>query len=196
MGGLTTTPAWYLMRGSGVMTLILLTGVAVLGIATANHAQFGRLPRFATPALHRSISLLAVVFLTIHVATAIVDPYAAVRLVQVMLPVPAGPYPLWLGLGALSLDVLAAVIVTSLLRSHVGRRVWKSVHWLSYASWPLAFAHSIGIGTDKGSGWFLGIASTCAGAVVAAAVWRVAETGSALPKHLGAPLRPVGKRAA
>lgn len=196
MGSLTTAPAWYLMRGSGVMTLILLTGVAVLGIATTKHAQFGRLPRFATPALHRSISLLSVVFLTIHVATAIVDPYAAVRIVQVVVPVPAGPYPVWLGLGALSLDAIAAVIVTSLLRNHLGQRVWKSVHWLSYASWPLAFAHSLGIGTDKNSSWFLGIALTCAGAIVAAVVWRVAETGRALPKHLGAPLRPVGKRAA
>ena len=196
MGGLTGNPSWYLMRGSGVTTLLLLTGVVVLGIATTSHAQLIRLPRFATLALHRSISLLAVVFLAIHVVTAIVDPYAAVRVVQVVLPVPVGPYPLWLGLGALSLDVLAAVIVTSLVRSRLGLRVWKTVHWLAYASWPLAFVHSIGIGTDKASGWFLGVAITCAGAVAAAVMWRLAETGRARPKHLGAPLRPVGKRAA
>jgi hypothetical protein len=85
MGSLTTAPAWYLMRGSGVVTLILLTGVVVLGIATSQHTQIGKLPRFATLGLHRSISLLAVVFLALHVATAIVDPYAAVRVVQVVL---------------------------------------------------------------------------------------------------------------
>jgi len=196
VGSLTTAPAWYLMRGSGVMTLILLTGVVVLGIATSNHAQLGRLPRFATLGLHRSISLLSVVFLTIHVVTAIVDPYAAVRIAQIVLPLPLGRYPVWLGLGALSLDVLGAVIVTSLLRHRLSRRVWKSVHWLSYASWPLAFTHSIGMGTDARSAWFLGVAITCTATIAAAILWRLAQSGRALPKYLGSPLRPVGKRAA
>jgi methionine sulfoxide reductase heme-binding subunit len=196
MGSLTTAPAWYLMRGSGVVTLILLTGVVVLGIATSKHTQIGKLPRFATLGLHRSISLLAVVFLALHVVTAIVDPYAAVRVAQVVLPLPVGPYPLWLGLGALSLDVLAAVIVTSLLRHRLSRRVWKGVHWLSYASWPLAFAHGLGMGTDSSSVWFLGVAGTCAAAVIAAAAWRLGQAGQAAPKYLGAPLRPIEEQAA
>jgi sulfoxide reductase heme-binding subunit YedZ len=196
MGSLTTSPAWYLMRGSGVTTLILLTGVVVLGIATSNHAQIHRLPRFATVGLHRSVSLLAVVFLAIHVVTAIVDPYASVRVVQVVLPLPSGPYPLWLGLGALSLDVVAAVIVTSLLRQRMSRRAWKSVHWLAYASWPLAFAHSVAIGTDSSSAWFIGVAVTCSAAIVSAAVWRLTWADRALPKSLGSPLRAVEKRAA
>jgi sulfoxide reductase heme-binding subunit YedZ len=191
MGSLTTAPAWYLMRGSGVVALILLTGVSVLGIATSKHAQLPRLPRFATLSLHRSISLLAIVFLGIHIVTAIVDPYAAVRLVQIVVPIPVGPYPLWLGLGALSLDIVAAVIVTSLLRRHIGRRVWKGVHWLSYASWPLAFAHSLGMGTDASSFWFLAVAFTCLAAIVVTAAWRLIEDAHAFPKHLGAPLRPV-----
>jgi sulfoxide reductase heme-binding subunit YedZ len=194
MGSLTTGPAWYLMRGSGVMALILLTGVVVLGIATSKHAQLGRLPRFATLALHRSVSLLSVVFLAIHVVTSIVDPYAAVRLVQIVLPLPLGPYPLWLGLGALSLDVVAAVIVTSLLRQRLSRRVWRSVHWLSYASWPIAFAHSLGMGSDASSLWFLGVAAGCTAAIATATMWRFAGPGPVLPKYLGSPLRPVEER--
>lgn len=196
MGSLTSAPAWYLMRGSGVVTLILLTGVVVLGIATSNRAQLGRLPRFVTLGLHRSISLLSIVFLAIHVVTAIVDPYASVRLVQIVLPFPVGPYPLWLGLGALSLDILAAVIATSLLRERLSPRLWKNVHWLAYASWPLAFTHSIGIGTDSSSAWFLGVAVTCAAAIGATTMWRLRRAGTALPKSLGSPLRPVEERRA
>src|SRR5207248_11156388 len=67
---------WYLMRSSGVVTLALLTGVMVLGIATANRSRLGRAPRFVTAGVHRSIALLAVVFVGIHVVTAVVDPYA------------------------------------------------------------------------------------------------------------------------
>jgi sulfoxide reductase heme-binding subunit YedZ len=196
VGGLTGNPAWYLMRGSGVVALILLTGVVVLGILTSNRAQIGRLPRFVTVGLHRSISLLSVVFLAIHIGTAIVDPYAAVGVVQVLLPLPSSGYTFWLGLGALSLDVVAAVIVTSLLRHRLSQRVWKTVHWLSYGSWPLAFAHGLGMGTDAGSLWFLAVALACAAAIVVATAMRLARAGRALPKSLGSPLRPVMKRTA
>jgi predicted ferric reductase len=196
MGGLTHLPDWYLMRGSGVVTLILFSGVVALGIATTNRWRPGRLPRFVTLGLHRNLSLLAVVFLVVHIVTAVLDSYSHMRLIQVLLPFPAGPYPLWLGLGALSLDLMLAVVVTSLLRHRLSRRVWKSVHWLAYASWPLAFAHGLGMGTDAGSVWLLVMALGCLGTVLAAATWRVAGTRRAHPKHLGAPLEPVRSRAA
>jgi sulfoxide reductase heme-binding subunit YedZ len=196
LGGLTGNPAWYLMRGSGVVALILLTGVVVLGILTTNRAQIGGLPRFVTVGLHRSISLLSVVFLAIHIGTAIVDPYAAVSVVQVVLPLPSSGYAFWLGLGALSLDVIAAVTVTSLLRQRLSQRVWKTVHWVSYASWPLAFAHSLGMGTDSSSTWFLAVALICTAAIVVATASRLLHAGRALPKSLGSPLRPVTKRTA
>ena len=194
MGSLTTGPAWYLMRGSGVVALILLTVVAVLGIATTKHTQLRPLPRFATLALHRSVSLLSVVFLAIHIVTAIVDPYAAVRVVQIVLPFPSGAYPVWLGIGALSLDIVAAVIVTSLLRSHLSRRVWKGVHWLSYASWPLAFAHGLGIGTDARTLWYLAVSLACLAAVVTATAIRLVAEDVRRPKHLGSPLQSLGER--
>ena len=190
------TAAWYLMRGSGVMALILLTSVVVLGIATSKRAQLGRLPRFVTVGLHRSISLLAVVFLAIHVGTAIVDPYASVRLLQIVMPLPVGPYPVWLGLGALSLDVLAAVIVTSLLRQHLSQRVWKSVHWLAYASWRSHSRTASQSEPTRAPPGSLGVTLTCAVTIVAATAWRLAGSGQAVPKHLGSQLRAIDERAA
>jgi hypothetical protein len=68
----------------------LLTGVFVLGIATFRRWRPAQLPRFVTASLHRSISLLAVVFLGIHVVTAVADPYAAVGVAAVVVPFVAG----------------------------------------------------------------------------------------------------------
>ncbi|HXY81499.1 MAG TPA: ferric reductase-like transmembrane domain-containing protein [Gaiellaceae bacterium] len=192
MGSLTAAPVWYLMRGSGVVTLLLLTAVVMLGVATTSRWRPGRLPRFVTLGLHRSISLLAVVFLAVHIVAALADPYAQVRVLQVVLPLPLGPYPLWLGLGALSLDFLVAVIVTSLLRHRLGRRTWKSVHWLAYASWPLAFAHGLGMGSDARTAWFLALASASLAAVVLAAAWRLLGSRREHDKYLGAPLESGG----
>jgi methionine sulfoxide reductase heme-binding subunit len=169
---------WYLMRGSGVTALILLTGVVVLGILTSRKASLPTLPRFATMALHRSISQLAVVFLLVHVATAVLDPYAQVGVVDVLVPFVGSGQALGLGLGTLALDALAAVIVSSLLMKHVKRRTWRAIHWLGYGVWPLAFLHSIDIGSDSGTLWLRAIAAAMLAAIVAATAWRISGSRS------------------
>ena len=179
----TSGPIWYLMRASGIVTLILLTGVFVLGIATTNRWRGRRLPGFAALSLHRSISLLSVVFLGVHIATALVDPYAAVGVAAVVVPFVAGKSALWAGLGALSLDLTFALIVTSLLRRHLSLRVWRGIHWVAYLSWPLALAHSLGIGSDAGTLWLRSIAGVCIGVVVAAVAWRLSRAEGPA-KHL------------
>ena len=169
---------WYLMRGSGVVALLLFTAVLVLGIATTMRWRAGRLPRFVTLGLHRNLSLVAVVFLVIHIATAMLDSYAGVHLAQVFVPTWTRRYGLFLGMGALSLDLLLAVVVTSLVRHRLSQRVWKSVHWLAYASWPVALAHSLGTGTDARVGWMQLLAAVCTGSVALAVLWRVAAGGA------------------
>jgi sulfoxide reductase heme-binding subunit YedZ len=164
---------WYLMRGSGVTALLLLTGVVVLGILTSRKTSLPTLPRFATMTLHRSVSLLAVAFLVIHVTTAAIDPYAQVRLLDLAVPFLGNWQALMLGLGTLALDVFAAVIVSSLLMRHIGRRIWRAIHWFGYATWPLAFVHSLGIGTDSRAIWLRAIAAAMLAAIAIAIGWRV-----------------------
>jgi methionine sulfoxide reductase heme-binding subunit len=168
-----TNADWYLMRSTGVVALVLLTIVVVLGILTANRVRLGGQPRFVTAAVHRSTSLLSVVFLTIHVVTAVVDPYAAVSLLAVIVPGARAASTFWITLGALSLDLIIALIATSLLRARLGYRTWKATHWLAYLSLPLAFAHSIGMGSDATSVWFRLVALACLAAVLAATASRV-----------------------
>ena len=174
----TSGAVWYLMRSSGVVTLVLLTAVFVLGIATTMRWRGRSLPGFAVVSLHRSLSLLAVVFLAVHIVTAVVDPYAAVGIAAVVVPFVAGKSALWVGLGAVSLDLTLALIVTSLLRARVGLRVWRAVHWAAYLSWPLALVHSLGIGSDTGTVWLQAIAVACVASVVAAVAWRFQRSGA------------------
>lgn len=165
---------WYLMRGTGVVSLVLLTGVMALGIATWGRVTLGTLPRFATLALHRSLSLMVVAFVAVHVATAVIDPYAAVRVVDVLVPFSAQSRPLMVGLGAVALDGLVALSVTGALRHRIGARTFRAIHWAAYAAWPAAFVHALGIGSDTGTLWLGALAIGCAATIAAAVVWRVA----------------------
>jgi predicted ferric reductase len=166
----STKALWYLSRGSGVVSLVLLTVSTVLGVTTAMRWATARWPRFIVEGLHKNASLLSVVFLAIHIATAVLDGYVPIRWIDAVVPF-AGQYkPFWLGLGAVVFDLLLAVIVTSLLRVRVGYRVWRAVHWAAYACWPIAVVHGLGTGSDSGQRW-MQIIDIVAIAAVAAAVF-------------------------
>jgi sulfoxide reductase heme-binding subunit YedZ len=164
---------WYLSRGSGAVSLILLSTSVVLGIVDQQHWRSARWPRFTLHGLHRWVSLFAVSFLSIHIASAVLDSFAPIRLLDAVVPFESRYRPLWLGFGALALDILLAVTVTSLMRKRLGQRTWRTVHWLSYAAWPVALLHGLGSGSDVRAGWLLAITIVCAGAVWIAVFVRV-----------------------
>ena len=133
---------WYLTRGSGLVALVLLTASVVLGVLEVKRWKTERWPRFITAGLHKNLSLLAVVFLGMHIATTVVDGFAPIGWLDAVLPFRSGYRPLWLGLGAVAVDLLIALVVTSLLRGRIGYRAWRAVHWVAYLTWPAAFARS------------------------------------------------------
>ena len=177
-----TTALWYASRATGVVTMLLLTAVLLLGILVNRQGRLPGLPAFAVTGLHRNVSLLAVAFLAIHVITAIVDPYVTIGLAAAVLPFVSGYKPFWLGLGAISLDLIAALIVTSLARARMSRRAWRGIHWLAYAAWPLAVVHSIGSSSDGRGGLVLGVLAGCVLAVAAALAWRLSRAAREIPR--------------
>ncbi|HEX5621048.1 MAG TPA: ferric reductase-like transmembrane domain-containing protein [Solirubrobacteraceae bacterium] len=178
IGAAGPSALWYLTRGTGLVTLLLLTASVVLGILQVRRWTPAGSPRFVVVSLHRAVSLLVVALLAVHVLTAVLDSFAPISLVDAVVPF-AGRYrPLWLGLGALALDLLVALTVTSLLRRRLGLGAWRAVHWLAYVCWPVALLHGWGTGTDTRSTVMLVITVACAAGVLGAITWRVAGTGA------------------
>lgn len=164
---------WAFARVSGLVSMVLLTGSVLLGILARSGRPLLVIPRFSVSLLHRNISLLAVVFLVFHVAPLLLDSYARVNLVDVVVPFLGSYRGFWQGLGTVALDLMAAVVVTSALRHRLGQRTFRVVHWASYVMWPLALAHSVGNGTDGTSAPVVAAAVVLTVAVLAAAAWRV-----------------------
>ena len=171
---MTDAVLWYATRGAGATALLLLTAVVVLGILGVLRWRTRAWPRFLTAALHRNLALLAVVFLALHIVTAVVDPFTALGWQAAVLPFSSFYRPFWLGLGVVAVDLLAAVVVTSLLRFVLGYRAWRAVHWLAYASWPIALAHGLGAGSDSSRPWLLTIEVGSAALVLVAILVRLA----------------------
>ncbi len=177
-----TTVFWYASRATGIVALLLLTVVLVFGILVNRQGRLPGLPRFAVTSLHRNLSLLAVAFITVHVLTAVLDTYVSIPLASSVIPFASGYERLWLGLGAISFDLMLAMIITSLVRGRLNRTLWRAVHLLAYLCWPVALAHSIGSSRDLQHGWLLDLAIGCTLIVVLAVLWRLASAARQLPR--------------
>ena len=177
-----TTAFWYASRATGIVALLLLTAVLVLGILVNRQGRLPGLPRFAVTSLHRNLSLLSVAFIVIHVITAVLDTFVSIPIAAGVIPFASGYERLWLGLGAISFDLMLAMIITSLLRGRINRILWRAIHLLAYLSWPIAFAHSIGASKDLQQGWLLGLSVACAVSVGAAVAWRLASAARQVPR--------------
>jgi methionine sulfoxide reductase heme-binding subunit len=173
MSALQHGPAlWYATRATGLVTMLLLTATVLLGILTTGRFAGGSWPRFLTVGLHRNLSLLVVVFLALHIATTVIDTFVSIPLAAAFIPFASSYKTAWLSLGAVALDLLVALVATSLIRNRLGLRTWRWVHWAAYVCWPVALAHGLGAGTDRGTLWVFVLTIACAAMVAGVATWR------------------------
>jgi sulfoxide reductase heme-binding subunit YedZ len=164
---------WYTTRGAGAVSLVLLSAVVVLGVLSTLRYESSSWPRFLTTGLHRNVALTALVFLALHIVTAVVDPFTHLGWLAAIVPFSSHYRTFWLGLGVIAFELLIAISVTSLVRGLIGHVAWRTIHWLSYASWPVAVIHSFGTGTDTWSAWMLVLDALCILTVLGAVAARL-----------------------
>ena len=93
--------------------------------------------------LHRWTAYLALALTLSHPAILLFLKTPRFRLVDVLWPTHSYLQPKLNLAGAAALYLLVIVLVTSLLRAHMTRLVWRRLHLLVYPSAVLLFLHSI-----------------------------------------------------
>jgi sulfoxide reductase heme-binding subunit YedZ len=118
----------------------------------------------------------------VHLTVLWLDPYARLRIFDLLIPFDATYRWFWVGLGTIGMELLVVTVVTSLLRRRIGARLWKLLHWASYALWPIAWLHGWYSGTDAGTGWFRLVAIVCLLAAAGAVAWRCTPRFLEIPR--------------
>jgi methionine sulfoxide reductase heme-binding subunit len=189
----SSTALWYATRASGLMALVLLTATMVLGLTTTTRARARNWPGFAQQEMHRRISILAVVFLALHVLTSVLDTYVRIGWAAIVVPFTSEYGRFWVGVGAIALDLMIAVFVSSLMRARLRPGTWRAIHWLAYLSWPIALAHTFGMGTDSRQAWVVALGVLCVASVAVALAWRLRQASrqvAARQAHSSVPVAP------
>lgn len=169
---------WYVTRAAAVCAYLLLTLTVALGILRSLARDLSIRAGWALDEVHQFLALLAGAFVLLHLATLVLDPFIPFSFADLLIPF-AQPYrPFATDLGVLSLYTLAVVLVSSWLRRHMSYRVWRGVHYTSFATFFLVTLHGLLAGADAGAPWMHAIYIGSAAAIVFLVFFRIlAPTG-------------------
>jgi len=181
----TSTYFWYTTRATGIVALLLLTLVVTIGTLVANRIGGTFVGRFELNELHRSISVVAMLFLFIHILTTVVDSYVSTGIISAFVPMTSAYKTIPIAIGAVSFDLLLCVWISSLLKVRIKNESWRFIHWFSWLAYASAIVHAYMSGSDTHNGAGLMVVAGCAGTVLIVALWR----------YFGRPERAAGRTA-
>jgi ferredoxin-NADP reductase len=148
---------WYVTRASAVVAWILLVASVLLGILLSTRLLKPRDNPGWLLDLHRWLSGLSVTFVGLHMLSLYLDNYAHFTVPDLLIPFHSGYQAVaslgrWpVAIGVMCAYAMVAVQFTSLLMRVLPRRLWKAIHYLSYATVLAVSFHAGWTGTDTRS---------------------------------------------
>jgi predicted ferric reductase len=140
--------SWHLVRSSGMVAYLLLLASTIWGLFISSQFVKDWSPGPVSVTIHSSLSWLALLLGLAHGLLLLFDDYFTYTLADIFTPF-AGPYrPQAVGLGTLAFWVIIVVSLSFPLKKRIGHRVWKRLHYASYAAFGLVSAHGLLAGTD------------------------------------------------
>lgn len=172
---------WFVIRASGLVAVALLTSSVVLGLVGPRLRPGARLSSIT---LHRAASATGSILILAHVVLAITDKWITLDWPAALIPGVSGWERWGVSLGALAVDLILALLLTTATR-YRAPRLWRRMHLVAYPMWALAVGHGLLVGTD----WTVmrGLALMCTGLVLAALAVRLLVR----PRTPGAPDRSI-----
>ena len=145
--------AWYTVRASGYTALVLLTLSMVLGLLLSLNIRSARWPRFLTNDLHGFTTLVALVFIAVHLVATVLDPFMHFGLAGALVPFASTYRTIGMAAGIVAGYLMLAVWITSRLQRRIGWRTWRTLHYAVFGVYVLAVAHTLLTGEDGATSW-------------------------------------------
>ena len=163
---------WFTSRAAGIVAWVLLSLSVLAGLAQSSRASRS-LPAGWTLDLHRFLSMLSILFLIGHIAALVPDNFVHFGWAELFVPYASQWQPGAVAWGIVAFWLLVVVQLTSLLRARIPHRVWRTIHFLSFAIWVAATVHLLTAGTDTGSWPFRAAQVLFSAAVIGMTAYRI-----------------------
>jgi predicted ferric reductase len=171
---------WYLSRGSSFVAMSLLWLAMALGLTITNKMARVWPGAPAAFAIHEYVSLLGLGFALFHALVLMGDHYIKFTLGEILVPFStAGFKPLLVGLGQVGFYVWLLVALSFYVRSKIGPKAWRAIHYISFLSYCVALYHGIASGTDTKMLWAQNYYWISGGSLLFLLMYRIVVTATA-----------------
>lgn len=165
---------WYISRGSAVIAYALLWLSMVLGLLMTNRMTKPWPGPAISNEFHQFISILGLVFVTVHALILMGDQYIHYSLLQVLTPFTSVDYrPFWVGLGQIGFYLWLVLVISFYFRKKIGNKKWRLLHYISFVAFLGAMVHGITSGTDTAEPWMQFIYWISAGSILFLVIYRI-----------------------
>ena len=173
---------WFAARSTGLAAYALATASVVFGVATATRAGDRVAGRGVITDVHRALSLLTVLVIAGHVMFLALDTFTSFGPLDLLVPFVNWYRPIWTGLGIFAAYLAFVVFASFYLRSLLGYRAWRTLHYTSFAVFALATLHGLFSGSDSGEVWAKAFYASSLGLVAVAIAYRLLRGTSPRPE--------------
>lgn len=148
MNSISTLPiAWFVARGAGLVSFGFLTASVWLGLAMSTRLLGSRRQKRLL-GLHRTLSWMGLTALGLHAGALLLDPTIGFGPADVLVPFAASWHPVAVAGGVISGWLMLMLAASFRFRNRIGQKVWRKLHYASFAAFLLALLHAITSGTD------------------------------------------------
>jgi sulfoxide reductase heme-binding subunit YedZ len=130
----TTDQIWIIARSTGTAALVALVLSILSGMALRSGALAWLSHNRGVRAVHDLTSILWLPLVVVHVITLMLDPYAKIGVIDLFIPFLVSYGSFAIGLGTISLQLIAVVLIATWLRSRLTQQGWLAIHRLSYVA--------------------------------------------------------------
>ena len=162
---------WLLARASGLTAYGLLT-LSVLAGLVLKSRPFSRLKPAVVTEVHRTLAITGLGALALHAVSLVLDSTVKVSLAALVVPGLVSYRPAAVAIGVVASWLFLIVTASFSVRKRIGMKMWRRVHWLTFALFATATLHGVSAGTDTSQPWARGLYVGALGAVTAATAWR------------------------
>jgi len=145
-----TSAYWYMARAGGMVAYLLMWFSVMWGLLLSTKMAVKRVPPTLAYGVHEFASILTVIFAALHAVVLLGDEYIDFNIFHLAIPFTAPYEPLWTGLGVIALYLTIAITASFYVRKQLGQKVWRALHYFTFAAYLLALVHGIAAGSDSG----------------------------------------------
>lgn len=144
---------WIGSRAAGIVCLLAASAAVGVGLLMSGRLGVKRSPDMRI--VHEALSLAAMAALVVHAGLLLFDGFLRPTILEVTIPFVSGNERLWTSVGIVSGWSLLVLGLSYYARGRIGVARWRRLHRYTALAWLGSVVHSLGMGTDAGTAWFL-----------------------------------------